>query len=53
MAEAITRLVAGTAQQQAGPLPLILQSTSQGRRMYDKLGFRETARILVFNSVSG
>ena len=52
VAEAITRLVAGTAQQQAGPLPLILQSTSQGRRMYDNLGFRETARILVFNSES-
>lgn len=51
MAEAITRHVAGVAREEAGPLPLILQSTSLGRRMYDKLGFREVTQILVFNSV--
>ncbi|MES1262671.1 MAG: GNAT family N-acetyltransferase, partial [Acidobacteriota bacterium] len=51
IAEATTRHAIGAARAEAGPLPLILQSTSLGHRMYQKLGFREVTRILVFNSV--
>ena len=34
-----------------GPRPVILQSTVPGHRMYEKMGFREVTRIVVFNSV--
>lgn len=50
MAEAITRHVLGAARSDAGRLPIILQATSLGHRMYVKLGFREVTRILVFSS---
>lgn len=48
--EAITRHAALAARQSAGRLPFVLQSTSAGRRLYDRLGFQEVTRILVFNS---
>jgi GNAT superfamily N-acetyltransferase len=51
MAEAITRHVVDVARQERGPLPVVLQSTSLGRTMYDRMGFREATRIVVFNSV--
>jgi ribosomal protein S18 acetylase RimI-like enzyme len=50
IAEAMTRNVIEVTRAEAGPLPLILQATSLGLRMYSRLGFRETTRILVFNS---
>jgi len=46
-AEAITRHTAAAA----GPCPLVLQSTSRGLRLYERLGFRPVTRILVYNSV--
>ena len=45
-AEAITRHAAA----EAGNLPLVLQSTSHGLRLYERLGFRAVTRILVYNS---
>jgi GNAT superfamily N-acetyltransferase len=50
VAEAITRFVIAEAQGEAGAQPVILQSTAMGYRMYKKLGFRESGRLLVFNS---
>jgi GNAT superfamily N-acetyltransferase len=44
--EAITRHVAS----EAGALPLVLQSTSKGLHLYERLGFRAVTRILVYNS---
>lgn len=44
IAEAMTRRVTPT-----GP-PIVLQSTSMGMRLYERLGFRTVTRILVFNS---
>jgi ribosomal protein S18 acetylase RimI-like enzyme len=55
VAEATTRFVIAAAQAEAkaeaGALPVALQSTAMGYRMYQKLGFREVGRIVVFNSV--
>ena len=51
IAEAATRFVIAEAQAKAGPMPVALQSTAMGYRMYQKLGFREAGRIVVFNSV--
>jgi GNAT superfamily N-acetyltransferase len=51
IAEAMTRHVVDTTRAELGALPLILQATSLGLRMYTRLGFRETTRILVFNSI--
>lgn len=51
IAEAMTRHVVAVTRAEAGDLPLILQATSLGMRMYNRLGFRETTRILVFNSI--
>ncbi len=52
VAEGITRHAVEAAQAGVRDLPLILQSTSLGQRMYQKMGFREVTRILVYNSVS-
>jgi GNAT superfamily N-acetyltransferase len=52
IAEAMTRHVVQITRDEVGPLPLILQATSLGMRMYNRLGFRETTRILVFNSIA-
>lgn len=51
VAEAITRFAIAEATRDAGELPVILQSTSLGFRMYSRMGFREVSRILVFASV--
>jgi ribosomal protein S18 acetylase RimI-like enzyme len=51
IAEAMTRHVVEVTRAEVGELPLILQATSLGFRMYNRLGFRETTRILVFNSI--
>ena len=34
-----------------GAAPLVLQSTSWGIRLYERMGFRTVTRILVYNSV--
>jgi GNAT superfamily N-acetyltransferase len=49
-AEAITRHAAGAALQEAGAVPLVLESTSSGFRLYDRLGFRTVTGIAVYNS---
>jgi predicted GNAT family acetyltransferase len=49
-AEALTRHAAGAALAATGPLPLVLQSTSLGLRMYERLGFRTVTGIAVYNS---
>jgi ribosomal protein S18 acetylase RimI-like enzyme len=50
--EAITRHAIGEAARESGVQRVILQSTSQGERLYRKLGFREVSRLVVFNSVA-
>jgi ribosomal protein S18 acetylase RimI-like enzyme len=50
-AEAITRHAIAEALARTGPRPVILQSTVPGHRMYERMGFREVTRIVVFNSV--
>lgn len=45
VAEAITRHVCASQR-----LPIVLQSTASGFRMYQRLGFRSVTRILVYNS---
>jgi GNAT superfamily N-acetyltransferase len=49
-AEALTRHAVGAALAATGPLPLVLQSTSLGLRMYERLGFRTVTGIEVYNS---
>ena len=51
IAEATTRFAISEARRAAGNLPVILQSTAPGFRMYTRLGFREVSRILVFASM--
>ncbi len=48
-AEAITRHVVAHAAPR--PEALVLQSTTHGLRMYERLGFRTVTRILVYNSM--
>jgi GNAT superfamily N-acetyltransferase len=50
--EAITRHAIGEAAKESGLRRVILQSTSQGERLYRRLGFREVSRLVVFNSVT-
>lgn len=49
--EAITRHALAEAATRYGPRPLVLQSTSHGLRLYERLGFRAVTRILVYNSI--
>ena len=49
-AEALTRYAAGAALEEAGAVPLVLESTSLGFRLYDRLGFRTVTGIAVYNS---
>jgi hypothetical protein len=50
--EAITRHAVAEAAKESGLRRVILQATSQGERLYRKLGFREVSRLIVFNSVN-
>lgn len=50
-AEAITRHVIDAAARRDRAETLILQSTSLGLRLYERMGFRVVSRILVYNSV--
>jgi ribosomal protein S18 acetylase RimI-like enzyme len=49
--EAITRHVMTEAAIQYGSRRMILQSTSHGLRLYERLGFQAVTRILVYNSI--
>jgi hypothetical protein len=48
-AETLTRHTVDAAVQGMS-MPLVLQSTSHGFRLYERMGFRSVTRILVFNS---
>ncbi len=50
--EAITRHAVQSASRESGLQRVILQSTSQGERLYRRLGFREVSRVVVFNSTA-
>jgi ribosomal protein S18 acetylase RimI-like enzyme len=49
--EAVTRFAIDAAARAHGDLPIVLQSTSQGLRLYGPMGFRPVTRVLVYNSV--
>ncbi len=51
IAEAMTRRTVDCAFRAGGPVPVVLQSTSHGLRIYQKLGFETVTRILVYNSL--
>jgi GNAT superfamily N-acetyltransferase len=48
--EAITRFAIDSALREGGARRLVLQSTSQGHRLYDRMGFYPVTRVLVYNS---
>jgi GNAT superfamily N-acetyltransferase len=48
IAEALTRHAAATG---ADASEIVLQSTAEGYRLYERLGFRTSTRVLVYNSV--
>jgi ribosomal protein S18 acetylase RimI-like enzyme len=52
-AEAMTRQAIAEAARQSGLTRVILQATTQGERLYRRLGFREVSRLVVFNSIEG
>lgn len=49
-AEAITRFVIDSAASEGQVRRIVLQSTSQGQRLYDRMGFYPVTRVLVYNS---
>lgn len=49
--EAITRYAAAAALRENGPATLVLQSTSWGMHLYERMGFRTVTRFLVYNSI--
>lgn len=48
-AEALTRHICADADE-AARLPIVLQSTSYGFRMYQRMGFEAVTRVVVYNS---
>lgn len=48
--EAITRYAIDASVRESGAGRLVLQSTSQGHGIYDRMGFRPVTRLLVYNS---
>jgi ribosomal protein S18 acetylase RimI-like enzyme len=48
--EAITRYAIDAALQEVRTGRLVLQSTSAGQRIYDRMGFQPVTRLLVYNS---
>lgn len=50
IAEAVTRHIARDARLRHGNLPLVLQSTSMGLAVYERLGFRPVTRIMAWVS---
>ena len=49
--EAITRHAIDSAVREADSTRVVLQSTSEGMRLYRRLGFEPVTRVLVYNSV--
>jgi ribosomal protein S18 acetylase RimI-like enzyme len=49
--EAVTRFVVDAAVREHGDLPVVLQSTAQGLRLYGPMGFLPVTRVLVYNSL--
>ncbi len=49
-AETITRFAIAQALDEAPAPPRVLQSTAQGHRLYDRMGFYPVTRVLVYNS---
>ena len=49
-AEAITRFAIDAGSREGEARRLVLQSTSQGHRLYDRMGFYPVTRVLVYNS---
>jgi GNAT superfamily N-acetyltransferase len=50
--EAITRHAIDTAVREANSTRVVLQSTSDGLRLYQRMGFEPVTRILVYNSIA-
>ncbi len=50
IAEAVTRHIAQDARLRYGNLPLVLQATSMGLAVYERLGFRQVTRIMAWVS---
>jgi GNAT superfamily N-acetyltransferase len=48
--EGITRFAIDSASRDGEARRLVLQSTSQGHRLYDRMGFYPVTRVLVYNS---
>lgn len=48
--EAITRQAIEAAIRENGAARIVLQSTSQGLRLYERMGFQPATRVLVYNS---
>ena len=48
--EAITRHALDAATRENGVGGIVLQSTSQGLRLYERMGFQPVTRVLVYNS---
>lgn len=51
IAEMLTRFVAEDARRRFGNLPLVLQATPMGQRLYARMGFRSVTRILAYTSI--
>ena len=49
--EAITRYAIDAAMRENGLSRVVLQSTSQGLRLYERMGFQPVTRVLVYNSI--
>lgn len=49
--EAVTRFAIDAAVREHGDLPIVLQSTSAGLRLYGPMGFLPITRVLVYNSL--
>lgn len=49
--EAITRYAIEAGLGDPGARRIVLQSTSQGQGIYDRMGFRAVTRVLVYNSI--
>jgi ribosomal protein S18 acetylase RimI-like enzyme len=49
--EAVTRYAVARAREEHGISRTILQSTTQGQRLYEKLGYRAVTRVAVYSSI--
>jgi GNAT superfamily N-acetyltransferase len=49
--EAITRHAIDAATRESDSMRVVLQSTAQGQRLYERMGFQPVTRVLVYNSI--